>query len=131
MCLFCDIANKKIPSFVVYEDEFVISFLDISRGTEGHTLVVPKKHVENIFDMDKETLDHVNTGILTVSNILKTKLNVNNLNIINNSGVGAGQSVMHFHVHLIPRYEDDGVSFNVPVHDFDSNILSNTLNKLK
>ena len=108
-CIFCKIANHVIPSSVVYEDDDVIAFLDISQTTMGHTLVVPKKHFTNIFDIDEENAVEIMKAIRVVSNKLKEKLNVSAVNVINNSGELAGQTVMHIHFHVIPRYENDGI----------------------
>lgn len=119
MCIFCKIINQEIPNFKIYEDEFTYAFLDINGASIGHTLVVPKKHVTNIFDCDKDTLIHLSNTIKTVSTILKTKLNISDLNIVNNSGELAGQTVMHFHIHLIPRYENDDANVSFKSHDSD------------
>lgn len=123
MCIFCKIVSGEIPSFKVYEDEFVIAFLDLSQTTKGHTLVVPKKHVENIFDLDSDTAKHVMNALVKVVNILKDKLNVKSVNLVNNSGALAGQTIMHFHIHIIPRYEGDTFSINQPVHEADFEAL--------
>lgn len=109
MCIFCKIVNNEIPSFKIYENDYVICFLDISASTTGHTLVVPKKHFTNIFDIDEENAIEIMKAIRVVSNKLKEKLNVSAVNVINNSGELAGQTVMHIHFHVIPRYENDGI----------------------
>ena len=108
-CIFCKIINKQIPSSVVYEDDDVIAFLDISQATIGHTLVVPKKHYENIFELNQDTT--IMQVVIKVANALKDSLNVSDLNIVNNNGPLAGQTVNHFHIHLIPRYENDNADF--------------------
>lgn len=132
MCVFCDIANKKIPSYVIYENDDVLSFLDISQATFGHTLVVPKKHIDNIFSMDEKTLSSVGNAVIKTTKILKEKLNglADNMNIINNAGEKAGQTVMHFHIHLIPRYDNDNVKLDIPVHDFNKEKLEEVWNKI-
>ena len=112
MCIFCDIANKKIPSKIVYEDSFTLAFLDLSPVNPGHTLIIPKKHFENVLDLDEEYAEHLGKAIVKVTNLLKTKLNVKNLNVINNSGKLSGQTVMHLHFHLIPRKENDNLVIN-------------------
>lgn len=114
MCLFCKIINGEIPSYKIYEDDYTLAFLDISQETKGHTLVLPKKHIKNIFELDDETAIHLTNAILKTIKTLKTKLNFNNINILNNSGELAGQTVHHLHIHLIPQYEDDHFSFNHP-----------------
>lgn len=112
MCIFCKIINEDIPSYKIYEDENVFAFLDINPVTYGHTLVIPKKHVENIFELDSATTNSLFVGVTNVAKLLKEKLKTDNLNLINNNGPLAYQSVFHYHVHLIPRYEDDSFSIN-------------------
>ncbi len=109
MCVFCNIINGNISSFKIYENAYVLCFLDINASTKGHTLIVPKKHFANIFDLDEKYLEEISKAVKYVSLLLKEKLNVSSVNILNNSGTLAGQTVMHFHIHVIPRYENDGV----------------------
>lgn len=113
MCVFCKIISKEFSSNIVYEDDYTLAFLDLSQSNDGHTLVVPKKHVENIFDMDDETISHVFKTVNKVSKAISKALNVNNINIINNNGKTAGQSVFHFHIHIIPRHENDQIKLEV------------------
>lgn len=108
MCVFCKIASGEIPSYTIYENEAVRCFLDLSQVTKGHTLVVPKKHYENIFDLETDAAFEVMKAANVVSNMLKNKLGIQDVNLINNSGARAGQTVMHFHLHVIPRTKDDG-----------------------
>lgn len=110
--LFERIANKEIPSHTVYEDDLVIAFLDISQITKGHTLVVPKKAYATILDVPEETLKHLIVVAKKLSQALYKAYALRGLNIINNNGVVAGQSVFHFHLHLIPRYEVSELTFN-------------------
>ena len=126
MCVFCKIINGEIPSYKLYENDFVMCFLDISQATKGHTLIVPKKHFDNIFDLDKEYSKEILKAATIVSNILKEKLGVENVNLLNNSGALAGQTVMHFHLHVIPRYGNDEVDF----HQVDHEPNFDELNKL-
>lgn len=104
MCLFCEIANHNIPSKIVYEDDKVISFLDLSQTTKGHTLVVPKVHSDNIFKANKEDLLYVMNKAQDIGNILMKKLNAEGMNVLVNTNEIAGQTIMHSHIHLIPRY---------------------------
>lgn len=112
MCIFCKIVEGSIPSYKVYEDSEVLAFLDLSQLTLGHTLVIPKKHVENIFELDSDTASVLFERVVEVAKLLKNNLNVENLNILNNNGKLASQSVNHYHIHLLPRYENDGFSFS-------------------
>ncbi len=102
-CIFCKIINKEIPSYIIYEDDNTLAFLDISQTTLGHTLVVPKNHCETIYDnCDTKFLE----VIPMIAKHLKNKLNASGINIVNNSGEVAGQTVNHLHFHIIPRYDD-------------------------
>jgi len=107
-CVFCKIINGEIPSYKVYEDEEVYAFLDITQGTKGHTLVVPKTHVENIYALDASKAGRIFERIPKLSQALKNAFNPIGLNVLNNNDKPL-QSVFHFHIHLIPRYEDDGM----------------------
>lgn len=113
MCVFCKIINGEIPSFKIYETEDLVAFLDISQATKGHTLIVPKKHAENLLALDDETLKKISVAQKEVANILSKKLGTNNFNFMNNCGSIAGQSVMHVHFHVIPRYEGDNFKMNI------------------
>lgn len=104
-CIFCKIVNGEIPSSVVYEDENVKAFLDLSPATNGHTLVIPKKHYENIFDMPEDELLNIEKSSQKVANILKEKLMCKGVTRVQNNGLG--QEVKHYHMHIIPRYEED------------------------
>ena len=106
-CIFCKIIRGEIPSYKVYEDEHVVAFLDINPLNPGHTLVVPKKHVENILDADPETIARLFTAVQKVAKLLIEKLGAKGVNILHNAGREANQEIMHFHVHVIPRYAKD------------------------
>lgn len=110
-CIFCKIVAGEIPSAKVYEDEEVFAFLDNSQTTAGHTLLVPKKHVANIFEFDEELASHVFSRLPKIARAIEEGLpNVKGLNIINNNNEIAYQTVFHSHIHLIPRYtSDDGL----------------------
>lgn len=103
-CIFCKIINGEIPSMKVFENEHVFAFLDISQVTKGHTLVVPKVHKENIYDLTPEIASKVFEVIPQIANSIKSQLNPIGLNLLNNNGEKAGQSVFHYHMHIIPRY---------------------------
>lgn len=110
MCLFCDIIKGDIPSYKIYEDEETYAFLDISDDCIGHTLVVPKKHYDNILDVDDEMLSRLMVVVKKIARHYIDKCGYSAVNIDNNSGVDAGQSVMHLHIHILPRKSGDGVS---------------------
>lgn len=105
--IFSKIIDGEIPSFKVYEDEYVYAFLDISQVTKGHTLLVPKKPSPNIYETDTETMKHIGAALPKVANAIKKAFNPDGLNIIQNNGEYADQSVFHLHFHFLPRYKDD------------------------
>ena len=104
MCIFCDIIDHKIPSSVVYEDDHTLAILDISQVTRGHTIVMPKKHCANILEADEETVQQVTMAAKKVAALLAEKTGCVGINLLNNCGEAAGQTVNHLHVHVIPRY---------------------------
>jgi len=110
-CIFCKIRDNEIPSHEVYQDDDVIAFLDITQGTKGHTLIIPKKHIRNVYDLDKNTAEKIFGVVPKIANAIKKAFNPIGMNIINNNDE-PNQSVFHFHIHLIPRYEDDGMALS-------------------
>ena len=116
-CVFCKIINGEIPSFKIYETEDLVAFLDISQATKGHTLIVPKKHYENLLALDEEMLKKISVAQKEVANILSNKLGTNSFNFVNNCGSTAGQSVMHVHFHVIPRYVNDDFKMHIVEHE--------------
>jgi histidine triad (HIT) family protein len=103
-CIFCKIIRGEIPSAKVFENEHVMAFLDISQVTKGHTLIIPKIHKENIYELTPEMARNLYEVVPDIANALKETFNPIGLNTVNNNGEHAGQSVFHFHLHLIPRY---------------------------
>lgn len=110
MCIFCNIISGEIPSYKVYEDDNFYAFLDISQATYGHTLVVPKQHFENLFAMPDFLLEKMLILVRDLASKIKTATNCKGINILNNNGEAAGQSIHHFHIHIIPRYDNDNFS---------------------
>ena len=117
MCVFCKIINGEIPSYKIYETDTVMAFLDISQNTKGHTLVIPKKHIESIFDLDEQTGRDLFEAVIKTTNILKNKLGFKDVNLLNNNGSLAGQVVNHYHIHIIPRYGNDECYFQESPHE--------------
>ncbi len=108
-CVFCEMTKGKMPIAKIYENEHVLAFLDINQVTEGHTLVIPKQHVQDIYSLTPEIAGQIYSAIPEIAKALKKSLRPMGLNLLNNNGMYAGQSVFHYHVHLIPRYdENDG-----------------------
>ena len=108
-CIFCKIVNGDLPSSKVFANENVLAFLDLSQVTKGHTLIIPKIHKENLYELTPEIAKDIFEVAPEIANALKATYNPIGLNVVNNNGEKAGQSVFHFHMHLIPRYgEGDG-----------------------
>jgi histidine triad (HIT) family protein len=128
-CIFCKIVRGEIPSYKVYEDESVLAFLDITQVTPGHTLVIPKQHVTDIFELTSELAAKIFAQVPKVSQQLKRTLHPIGLNIVNNNQAPL-QSVFHYHIHLIPRYPDDGFVLSFPGSPKSSVELQQTLDKI-
>ena len=107
-CIFCKIANGEIPSNTIYEDDKFRVILDNGPATKGHALVLPKEHYANLFEMPEDLLADAAVVAKNVATTVKDKLSCDGLNLVQNNGETAGQTVMHFHLHIIPRYENDG-----------------------
>lgn len=107
-CIFCKLANGVIPSRSIYEDEDFKVILDAAPATRGHALILPKEHADNLFQLPEKTAGKVLILAKKVATSMKENLGCQGLNIVQNNGEVAGQTVLHFHMHLIPRYTDDG-----------------------
>jgi len=108
-CIFCKIIEGEIPSITVYEDDNFKAIFDISPASKGHTLVIPKKHMTNIYEMDETVATTALPTISKIASAIKEVLHCDGINIIQNNGLAAGQSVFHLHFHIIPRFTDDNV----------------------
>ena len=108
-CIFCKIANGEIPAATLYEDEDFRVILDLGPASKGHALILPKAHYANIFEMPEELLAKaVNLGKVWGEKLVKA-LNADGLNLVQNNGLAAGQTVFHYYLHLIPRYDGDSM----------------------
>jgi histidine triad (HIT) family protein len=103
-CIFCKLANGEIPTKVVFEDEVVTVFMDANPNTDGHMLIVPKKHIEDFTEIDNETLTHVHDVAKKMKDLIYDRLGTCGLKLVNN--YGSEQQVKHYHMHVIPVYED-------------------------
>jgi len=108
-CIFCKIVKGEIPCEKIWEDKNFLAFADAHPVAEGHTLVIPKEHFENIFELSDELAGKINLVCKKVALLLKDKFNVEAVNILNASGKEAQQSVFHIHYHIIPRRKEDGL----------------------
>ena len=106
-CIFCKIIAGEIPAAKVYEDEHVFAFMDIAPANPGHTLVIPKQHYRNIFDMPVEVGTQIMQVAIPIANAIRAALNPDGLNLFQSNEAAGFQTVFHFHLHLIPRWEGD------------------------
>jgi histidine triad (HIT) family protein len=126
-CIFCKIANGEIPSATVYEDADFRAILDLGPATVGHTLILPKEHFADVCELDEAVAAKVLAVAAKIGKAMKDGLGCAGFNLVQNNGAAAGQTVMHFHMHVIPRYEDD--KFKVIQPSFEPNFVE--LNELK
>ena len=104
-CIFCKIAGGEIPSKTLYEDDRFRVILDLGPAARGHALILPKEHAENLYELPEETAAAVMVLAKRMAAVMRDRLNCDGLNLIQNNGEAAGQTVAHFHMHVIPRYE--------------------------
>ncbi|MFW5672192.1 MAG: HIT family protein [Acetivibrio ethanolgignens] len=109
-CIFCKIAAGEIPSKTLYEDESFRVILDISPASKGHAIILLKNHAANLYELSDEDASKILVVAKKVATVMQDILHCDGLNVLQNNGEAAGQSVFHLHVHLIPRYENDAVS---------------------
>lgn len=109
MCVFCKIIAGELPSLKVYEDHATLVIMDIADDVDGHMLAMPKKHVDSFLDCDKATLDRLMETVRGISTHCVEGCGYDGVNLLNASGESAGQSVPHFHIHIIPRKRGDGI----------------------
>ncbi|MGN0166058.1 MAG: HIT family protein [Lachnospiraceae bacterium] len=108
-CIFCKIIEGAIPSSVVYEDDDFRAILDIAPSHKGHTIVLPKYHAANIFELPNDIAAKALPVVKKIATAIKEETGCDGVNILQNNGTAAGQSVFHLHIHIIPRYEGDGI----------------------
>jgi len=114
-CVFCRIVAKEIPATVVHEDEHTLAFMDIGQVNPGHVLVALKKHAENIFALDEVQAAAVFRSAAKVARAIRGAFEPQGLSVYQANGAAAGQTVLHLHIHLVPRYEGDGMALTWPV----------------
>ncbi|KND62545.1 HIT family protein [Candidatus Phytoplasma phoenicium] len=111
--IFTKIIKKEIPSYILYEDDLVMAFLDITQSTKGHTLVITKKEYTNIMEVPEYVFTYLFSVVHKLSKILLKTFNASGLNLVNNNGIIAGQTVLHYHVHLILRFDLNEIQINI------------------
>jgi len=132
-CIFCKIVNGEIPCFKVYEDEDILAFLDVSPASKGHTLVITKEHFDNMLVVPKDLLDKAFNVAQKIGQVQISMLGAKGINVVTNINEIAGQSVKHFHIHVIPRYDpNDGLRLNFApnrIEKFNLPVLAETIKK--
>ena len=111
-CIFCKLANGIIPTNSIYEDEDFNVILDLGPATKGHAIILPKDHYKNLYELPDETASKVMKLAKKMAIQMTDKLGADGFNLVQNNNEVAGQTVFHFHMHLIPRYDDDGQAIN-------------------
>jgi len=133
-CIFCKIIDGSIPSTKIYEDEHVYAFMDVFPLTKGHTLLVPKQHVKDLFEMPEDVARNLYAAAPKIANAIKSAFNPQGMNTINNNGSFAGQTVFHYHLHFIPRYDEtDGlkVRWETKQSEFNQDVLKDVAEQIK
>ncbi len=113
-CIFCAIAEGKAPAEVVFEDEETLAFLDINPANPGHTLVIPRRHARNVYDLDEQTAAAVMKTAVRVAQAIKRALQPDGMNLVQSNERAGGQEIFHFHIHIIPRWYGDGLRLARP-----------------
>ena len=108
-CPFCKMVRHEIPAVRVYEDDDILAIMDLYPATPGHTLVLPKQHVENIYSMSADLGVRIMATTIAISKSIEQQLSPSGLNLIQSNGLAAGQTIPHFHLHIVPRYKGDPV----------------------
>ena len=111
-CIFCKIVAGEVPSFTLFEDDATLAFMDINPANEGHALVIPKEHAVDLYAVPNEALTRTTVTAKKVAAAVARTLNPDGLNLVQCNGAAAAQSVMHFHVHVLPRSKNDGLAMN-------------------
>ncbi len=130
-CIFCKIVKSEVPSSKVYEDEIVISFLDIMPANKGHCLIVPKKHYETLFDIPDKDLGKIMQAAKKIAKALSLSVGNGAYNVLMNSGKDAGQLVNHSHIHVIPRFKGDMLRLQWSHKKYRGNELQEFAEKIK
>lgn len=130
-CIFCAIAEGVIPATKVYEEDQILAFMDINPANPGHLLVIPKRHYRNIFDINTEMAGKIMQVGTQLARAIKTALNPDGLNLLQSSESAAFQTVFHFHLHLIPRWEDDSLALPWQPQQGDINQIVEVAGKIR
>ncbi len=130
-CIFCDIISRRESAEILFENDKLISFLDIRPVNFGHALVIPKVHYENFLSVSKEDLCNLIETTQLISDAIVRSLKADGFNIIVNNGTAAGQSVFHFHFHIIPRFKTDDFKFRPLIKKYDDGLIQKYAEKIR
>ncbi|MEA2349975.1 MAG: histidine triad family protein [Thermoleophilaceae bacterium] len=130
-CLFCKIVAGEIPAQIVDEDEHTIAFMDINPWTRGHALAIPREHSRNLYEIGEDDLARTAAAAKRLALRMKERLDCDGVNLINSCESAAWQTVFHFHVHVIPRYDDDPLQLPVRPHPADEDELRSVAAELR
>ncbi|MCG6951091.1 MAG: HIT family protein [Betaproteobacteria bacterium] len=122
-CVFCKIAEGQIPASTVYEDEDCVAFMDIGQVNPGHVLVAAKRHAQDLYALDDAQAAAVARGVARVARAIRAAFAPEGLSVYQANGAAAGQTVFHYHVHLVPRFANDGMRFTWPVQNPPREVL--------
>ena len=130
-CVFCKIVAKQIPASVVYEDESTLAFMDLGQVNPGHVLVAAKAHAENVYELDDAQAAAVFRTVANVARAVRDAFTPQGLSIYQANGTAAGQTVLHFHIHVVPRHENDGMNLTWPVKNPPREALETNAAKIR
>jgi histidine triad (HIT) family protein len=130
-CLFCGIVAGSIPSQTIDSDERTVAFMDIAPATAGHALVVPREHSADLLEIDPEDLFATMAAAQRLAGLMKRVLDADGVNLINSCGAAAWQTVFHFHVHVVPRYDDDPLKLPWVPEEGDSDQIAQIAARLR
>ncbi len=130
-CIFCKIVAGELPSFSLYEDEATVAFMDINPANEGHVLVVPKEHAKDLYEISDQALSAAMVTAKKVAGAIARTLNPGGINLVQANGPAAAQSVFHFHVHVMPRYEGDELKLNWGMRSGDKDAIGAVAERIR
>jgi len=130
-CIFCRIASGEGPGEIVQEDEHTLAFMDINPWTRGHALVIPRRHTRNLYEIDDDELGYTMVAAKRLARRMRDRLGCDGINLLNSAEPAAWQTVFHFHVHVIPRYEDDPLRLPGEPQEVDQGELERVAGELR
>ena len=120
-CPFCNLAKHELPAIVVYEDDDLLAIMDLYPATPGHVLVLPKQHIEDIYSLQEDLASRIMVTATKIARAIKQQLSPDGLNLIQSNELAAGQTIPHFHLHVVPRYKGDTVMLRFGHGDIPAN----------